>query len=521
MLLAAVLAAASLFVRWLCCWRNLRRFLMGVAGILILIATGYAEENWRGKHAWQRHLEGLEAKGERVTISALMPSAVPEERNLALAPLLKPLFDYYHGPAGLVWRDTNGLARLQIIAADLVSQRDTNNYLVLGQLEKGTFADLTACALFYRGNTNYPQAAPEASPAEVVLTALGRFAPEMRELQEAVAARPESRFPIHYEEEPSWNILLPHLARVKSLTLLVHVRATAALDAGRSAEAFGDLKLGLRLSGSIRDEPLLIDHLVRIATLGLDLQTVREGLRRHAWSEAELTELEGDLSQVNILAEYRRAMCGERAFETQGLDFLRRQGFRSDPMSYLASEEGSSDTTPPLGLMPRGLFYQNMLTISRFFEDFILPVVDDRGHRVSPDLSARGYHALEAMGRGPYTLIAKLLLPALQNSVQKSARMQAYVDATRVACAVERYLRANGNLPASLDLLAPSFIGVIPGDVIDGKPLRYRAKPDGEFILYSIGWNQKDNGGELAWAKPKETVVDITQGDWVWRMAAR
>jgi hypothetical protein len=517
-LASVLLAAATLFIHWLCCWRHLRRVLYGIAGVVVVILLGFAEEYWRGSHAWRSHERLLAAKGEHLTLSSLVPPAVPDERNFALTPLLRPVLDYSRGPSGLVWRDTNGTARLERIAADLSPRRNTNDHLVLGRLEMGTFADLPACALFYRGNTNYPQAAPGAAPAQVILTALGKFAPELKELREAAVARPESRFPVHYEELPSWNILLPHLARVKGLTLLCETRATASLDAGQPADAFEDLRLGLRLSDSIRSEPILIDHLVRISTLSLDLQTVREGLLRHAWSDGQLTELEGYLAKVNLLAEYEHAMRGERACEIEGLDFLRRHG--SDLSNYFDTENGSSASTAPLHLVPNAMFYQNMLRISRFFEDFTLPAVDERAHRVSPDISANGQRSIEKMHQGPYTFLARLLLPALGNAARKSAVMQTYLDASRVACALERYRLAEGKLPASLDVLSPRFIAAIPGDVIDGKPLRYRLDSNGGYVLYSIGWNQTDDGGVPAWSKDKKSV-DSGQGDWVWQMAAK
>jgi hypothetical protein len=316
--------------------------------------------------------------------------------------------------------------------------------------------------------------------------------------------------------------LLPHLARMKGLTMLTQVRATAELEAGRSAEALEDLKLGLRFSDSIRDEPILIDHLVRVATLAINLQSIREGLIRHAWSDTQLIELETYLASVDVLAEYKLAMRGERALCVAGVDYLRRQGLRGEPMYYLGNEDGGSFCAPGLSLAPGGWFYQNMLIISRMHQDFTRPAVDERAHRVFPDLSADGERALQKMRTGPYTIFAKLLLPALEKAVRRSARMQTYADATRVGCALERYLLANGKFPDTLEPLAPRFIESIPNDVIDGKPLRYRRHSDGGYVLYSVGWNQTDDGGVLAWTKDKkQTSVDVTQGDWVWQMAAR
>ena len=122
--------------------------------------------------------------------------------------------------SGVIWRDTNGLARLDRISVDIRSKYVTNA-LVLGSLEKGTLADLTASRELYRDNTNYPQASPTATPAEAILVALGKFDPELKELKEAAASRPYARFPIEYEYQPTWGILLPHLGRLIPLTQLL------------------------------------------------------------------------------------------------------------------------------------------------------------------------------------------------------------------------------------------------------------------------------------------------------------
>ena len=125
------------------------------------------------------------------------------------------------------------------------------------------------------------------------------------------------------------------------------------------------------------------------------------------------------------------------------------------------------------------------------------------------------------MRRGPYSFMARLLLPALGNAVRKSAVMQTYLDATRAGCALERYRLANGKLPASPDGLVPRFMAAVPSDVIDGRPLRYRPDPGGGYVVYSVGWNETDDGGVLAWSKERKQSVDLERGDWVWQMAAK
>jgi len=514
---SVVVLLLFVFLRWLCCWRNFRRFLFGVACLATLIALFYAEEDWRGRRAWLRYRAESEAKGEQFDFEALEPSPVPDDKNFAMTPLLKPALEFRPGTNGVVWLDTNGLARLQGTRADLSPKRNTNDHLVLGSLEKGTFADLAACREFYRGNTNYPQPTTSGTPAEDILFALGKFAPELQELREATENRPLSRYPIQYDFEPSWGILLPHLSQMKGLTQLTHVHATAALEAGRSVEALADLQVGFRISDSIRDEPILIDHLVRIACLAIDLQTLREGLVRHAWSDAQLAEIEKHLGSMNLLAEYKHTMRGELVLSISGVDYLRRQGFRSNPYMYL-SDEGGASSCEGFNFVPGGWFYQNMLTISKMHQDFTLAAVDENAHRVLPEVSENGALTLEKMKRGPYTIFAKLLLPALENATRRSARMQVYVDAARIACALERSRLADGKLPDTLEALSPRFMNSIPTDVIDGKPLRYRLNADGSYVLYSVGWNQTDDSGELVWKEGKTKGVDVTRGDWVWQM---
>ena len=108
-----------------------------------------------------------------------------------------------------------------------------------------------------------------------------------------------------------------------------------------------------------------------------------------------------------------------------------------------------------------------------------------------------------------------MLLPALGGAVKKFASGQSSVNLARTAIALERYWLARGEFPESLNALAPQFIAKLPRDVINGQPLHYRRTSDGQFVLYSVGWNETDDGGEVGLTKNGN--LDINTGDWVWR----
>jgi len=180
--------------------------------------------------------------------------------------------------------------------------------------------------------------------------------------------------------------------------------------------------------------------------------------------------------------------------------------------------EGQGHSAGSFQPMPSGWFYQNMLTISEMYQQFCVPSVDARAHRVFPDLIDKEETALTQMRTGPYTIFAKLLLPAVQKAIIRSSRNQVTIDCVRVACALERYRLGKGNVPASLNPLVPAFLDHVPTDIIDGQPIRYHPESNGNYVLYSIGWNRVDDGGERGLSQKAETKnrPDETRGDWIW-----
>src|SRR5690606_22890025 len=105
-----------------------------------------------------------------------------------------------------------------------------------------------------------------------------------------------------------------HFATMKTLVQVLNLRGTAYLELNRSEEAFRDAQLTLRLTDSIKDEPILISYLVRLAMLKIDAAFVKEGILRHAWTEQQLEWFQNYFAQTDLLSEYHHAIRGERAF---------------------------------------------------------------------------------------------------------------------------------------------------------------------------------------------------------------
>ena len=150
-------------------------------------------------------------------------------------------------------------------------------------------------------------------------------------------------------------------------------------------------------------------------------------------------------------------------------------------------------------------------------EQFIMPLVDTTNHLVFPDKLRQMLAAVDLQKKyySPYKVQALMVLPAIAAGVKKFAIIQAEVDLARVACALERFRLAQGNYPATLAALEPQFITQVPHDILNGQPLHYRRTNDGKFVLYAVGWNEKDDGGQVVLTKSGR--VDREKGDWVWK----
>ena len=538
-------------LRWLF-WKHWRRTLFAIACLATLIALFYAEEDWRGKHDWEKFKREWEAKGEHFDFASVIPPPVPDDQNFALTPIVFSSYGNLLTRDGKMIpykdRDTNSVNRLRINAygENLDGGGITN--IQTGDWRKARLADLAKCQIYYRTPTQiklpngktvmtneFATTLEPQSPAKDVLLALSKYDPAIEELRQA-SQLPYSRFPLNYDTESPGTVLLPHLAALKRCTQVLQLRALAELQNGDSEKALDDIKLMLRLIDSIRTEPFLISHLVRIAILQYTLQPVFEGLTEQKWSDAQLVELNQALAKIDFLTDYDLAMRGERACNIGVIEFLQHNRSLSKLAKFSDMVgDGNTDSENAhsmasiaaviYDLSPGGWFDQNKLHIGRFETEWYLSLANVENRIVSPKSvqNANGAFNKEMVATwlSPYNWFEKKFMPALSEAVKKFAYAQNSADLARVAIALERYRLAHGEFPESLDALAPQFIAKIPHDIINGQPLHYRRTDDGQFVLYSVGWNEKDDGGVVAFKQGKTPAVDISQGDWVWRYPAK
>jgi hypothetical protein len=462
-----------------------------VIGCLVaVVALVIAEENWRGKHAWERYKRELEARGELLSLAALAPPPVPDDQNFAMTPLLKPLFS----KAG----DYAQQLAKRLASADIIEDRSCPS---IGNWPIGRVADTEAWNDYLRA-TNAVQRLDDVRP-------------ELEEVSSA-CRRPYSCFPIQYESGIHAPLL--HLNTLRKLTRIYAARAHLALLRGQTDDAAADTETIFRLAGSLKGEPLLVSQLTRMAILQLGFDPAWEGLVRHQWSYAQLAMFQSELQRMDFLLSGLRTLQGERAELNDTLE--RAIVDPRELLGFLVGEDEGGRVVAVAAstlLMLRCSLYQNLVTANRFYENQLFPVFNLAEHRVDPRRADSSDRQLEATHRTPYNIFAATLVSVEPKACLHFARTQVAVDEAVIACGLERYRLAHGQFPERLDTLVPQFITKLPNDVMNGQPLKYRRTGDSEFVLYSVGWNQTDDGGEFALLKGEESSGrDFKDGDWVW-----
>ena len=548
-----------------------RRVVFALAAVVTLLVLFYAEENWRGKRAWEQCRAELEAKGEVLDWNAYIPKPVPDDQNFMKVPLMDswfkrdtkntndlkrvsemaqydaagrnqkvPLLEIRIWPANAADAPAQAVSLKEFDVQDTEAMRDAlrrvghlpmlndpRGYVMLGGGPARTVPRLNAraadgltqkwleerLARFSFGIERLPE--PDAIRvmlqsvvlAEDVVAWFKQFEADLDVLAEAVK-RPYSRFDGDYSQP--FFISIPNFISVRTVAQCLGARAQAHLLLGEPEAALRDLKLlGALINVLEGTQPTLVTAMIRVAVAGLYVAVLGDGLALDAWRASDQAALQQQLAGMNMLRHYITSLRGgERA----AFNFMLERLPNARLAQALAGDEKRSTwlTLPGLyiRLCPRGWLHQNQAAIARSLQ-LGIEAVDTQNLRVNV---AEATAATDAFLRSlehqrMTTYLAGMVVPNFTRASLTATKNQTLINQAQVACALERYHHDHAGYPETLTDLAPRYLERLPHDVTTGQPLKYQRAARG-YQLYSVGWNGKDDGG----------VADEKSGrdDWAW-----
>lgn len=519
--------------------RVLGRLLAGFLIFLTLVVLFYVEEKVRGRWAWNRYKQQLVSQGISVDIKAILPPALPPEKNFARAPLLMPVYDCV---SRQVRPDTAEYkqfeARLkgpQELAAKL------GNYAYAPSMSGGAWRksigpDPVKMLGEQKKEKSAVAFAPVSDPEKAAQLILDIYrqssGPMLDELQAEARTRTYSNFDIKYDTDDPFSILLPYLANFKTLGQQSATRAMAELYLKQSDAGFRDTLFALHMSETLQEDPLLIAFLVSVALREIAIYPVWYGLATHQWNAAQLQHLQTRFEAVNRMADFQKTMQAERILCHHGIE-----GFaRRFPGKFLFSDLGEFDLENPSRgknrnleyclsqLYPKGWFYFEIINYQRLFLAYVQPPIEQARLDVKA-LDATGKQIQQELAGSDvqrifqHKLMAGMLLPALGNVIRKAANSHMANTLAATACSLERYRLDHGAYPPDLAELTPKYMRQVPQDLMSGQALKYQVNADGTFKLYSFGRNGVDDGGTVVLLKSGN--VNQEEGDWVWQYPVR
>lgn len=348
--------------------------------------------------------------------------------------------------------------------------------------------------------------------------------PELAIIRQA-ARRPYARMPGNYQNP--MEVPIPNFVSIRTVAQRLAALARCHLLLNQPEKALEDLTLMHQLCRLLEARPTgrpitLVAAMINVAVKGLYVETFKEGMRMHVWREPQLVALQEQLKETDLRVQVAGGLSTEQASLIRVVEITPKSELGI--LFKLAEVVSSGNRSSPPGLkivfslIPQGWVDQNLAVYANM-EEIIRESLDPKRQDIEPRKLDAVEPAIEAAVEhpSPFNLLARIAIPNVSKAGHTLAHNQVLVIEGQIACALERYRLARGEYPPTLEALTPQFMTKVPHDLIGGQPFHYRRTNDGRFILYSVGWNEKDDGGIVSLTK--SGTVDWDNGDWVWQYA--
>ena len=306
------------------------------------------------------------------------------------------------------------------------------------------------------------------------------------------------------------------------------------------------------------EDPTLVNLMIRTAIIGLGVDACWDSLQEKGWTDDQLATLqracEGD---DELLAQMPRALATERIARHYRVNWFGTHSYGSIITRFGKMYESFGRGLPEVGLrgLYRGWIFHPLWSIAWADQEELLysgqlqlelqalRAATQRGSWIELQQQLDSIHANYRAPIASWRFYGKLPLaeeiPSDSTNPRTKAAFYPCGDFSRAwftclknltlnemaltVMAIKRYELLHDKPPPSLSALVPKFLTVIPRDYMNGQTLRYRAQPNGTFLLYSQGQDGKDQQGD---PRPELIGSDSTFGDawsgrdWVWPQSA-
>jgi len=481
---------------------NRRKKFLIVAGIVFGVAILIPViRHYQLRFAVANYIAELKAKGEPMDLAQVIPPPVPPEQNgvpfitNALANLKSESLVGSNPPPAMQ-AISPGKAMVGWQQSDIRSSDGTNRWEDLGR----ELADAKSELDSFQNLTNYP-----------ILD-----------------------FNLDYQK--GFDLQLPNLASLKRSAQWLSAAALYDLHQENPKNACADVRAMLAIVKGVTDERIAISQLVRIAIAAIGANATWEILQDTNVSDDDLAQLQQDWQSLDFTKSLEQALKFERVENLEEFAQTQKSSEKFNKLwgYFYAPDAPSRDQTFPL------MFPQQKRSLSlrkwdeirwRWFWSYqdelrglqAFQVVIDATHMAE---SNKAFQSVESFananlpqlkqGQGSWDDLRNLFSQSafgLNASRRKAVRIETARNVVVTAIAIKRYELRHHQLPATLDDLTPDLLQTVPIDCTDGEPLRYRPNADGTFLLYSVGTDGKDDGGDPSLQKN----INYTGSNFYWQ----
>jgi hypothetical protein len=461
--------------------------------LLLACASAWVTAHHQPENEVEAYKKLLRAKGEKLEINEVLPSPVPPEQNCVDA--VRMAFGLIHSGSGIQ------INQMQMVAPG-----------------KAMVGSMQPEARGWSGSSDF------TNSWEVCIAEVAPYRPAIEMLKQ-VFVQPKLDFQLDYQK--GFSVLLPHLAEFKRAAQTLAAATACDLHAGDTGNATTNICTLLALVNANHDEATLISHLVRLADVAIASSMTWELLQATNATDAQLATLQNAWEKLEFLDATENAFLMERAMMKDAVEKARASNTEFDRVfSYTSigvSPSGSATAWPPdweqilkdakydaARAMWRSSWSYSQETYMLQGDQVVLETL--RGMKTNElllkpacDLMSSNLSSLGLTNKGE-AMIRWLDLKdfsevadssrVLQSTVSKTIRIEAARRVVIAATALKRFQVKHGKWPDTLGELVPEFISAVPVDPYDGKPLRYQPNPDGNYLLYCVGEDGVDDGGD-------------------------